>query len=322
MLNRRNLLIAGAALPLPVFSQGSDNWPERPVKIIVGFPPGQASDIIARLLADDLTTQLRAPFIVENKPGAGATLAAGAVAKAPRDGYTLLFSSSGPLTVAPSLYPKLGYDAVREIEPVVSIGWSPLVLLVPAESPYKSVKEIVDASRAGAKVFYGSGGNGVTNHLAMEAFKQMSGAMFSHVPYKGAAPALTDLLANNIQVMFETATAAMPQVNAGKLKALAVSTTRRYSELPSVPTIAETYAGFEAVPWGIFCVPAGTPDRIKAKLASALMRSLDNNEVRQKMLAVAFVAERNMGPEASRKFLALETAKWKTVIQQAQIKVD
>lgn len=322
MLNRRQLMGVGGLLPAFALAKASEDWPKSSVKIVVGFPPGQASDIIARILADDLSTKFGQPFIVENRPGAGATLAAGVVAKAPKDGYTLLFSSSGPLTVAPNLYPNLPFDAVRDIEPVLSVGWSPLILLVPSSSPYRTVKELVDASVAGTQLFYGSGGNGVTNHLAMELFKQVSGARFTHVPYKGAGPALTDLMAGNIQILFETATAALPQVAAGKLRALAVSTSQRYPELPEVPTVQASYPGFEAVPWGIFCVPAGTPGYIKERLEAALTKSLDQEDVRKKMLSVAFVAEKGMGQAKSRAFLASETRKWKAVIETAHIKVD
>jgi tripartite-type tricarboxylate transporter receptor subunit TctC len=322
MLKRRQLMGAAALLPTFAFANASEDWPNSSVKIVVGFPPGQASDIIARILADDLSRTFGKPFVVENRAGAGATIAAGLVAKAPKDGYTLLFSSSGPLTVAPNLYPNLAYDAVRDIDPVLSVGWSPLILLVPASSPYRSVKELVDASLSGTQLFYGSGGNGVTNHLAMELFKQVSGARFTHIPYKGAGPALTDLMAGNIQILFETATAALPQVAAGKLRALAVSTSRRYPELPDVPTVQASYPGFEAVPWGIFCVPDGTPKYIKERLEAALTKSLGQEDIRKKMLSAAFVAEKGMGQERSRAFLASETKKWKSVIEMAHIKVD
>ncbi len=321
MTTRRSFLACAAALPWTARAQSDDDWPNRPVKIMVGFPPGQTSDVIARLLADELSTALHQAFVVENRPGAGATLAAGLVAKAPRDGYTVLFSSSGPLTVAPTLYHNLNYDSATEIDPIAFCGWSPLVLVVPADSPYKSVPEVVAASKAGTKLFYGSGGNGVTNHLAMEMFKQMSGATFTHVPYKGAAPAITDLLGNNIQLMFETATPTVPLINSGKLRALGVSTPKRYPELATVPTIGETYPGYDAVPWAGFCVPAGTPARIKDRFESTLMRIVDRPDVRQKMLQSGFVAD-YMGSQKSRQFTTSETAKWKEVIQTADIHLD
>lgn len=313
---------AAGLLPAPALADDAKKWPQTSVKIVLGFPPGQASDIIARILAEDLVRQFGVPFIVENRPGAGATLAAGFVAKAPKDGYTLLFSSSGPLTVAPNLYPSLGYDAPRDIDPVMYVGWSPLILLVPASSLYQTVKELVDASLSGSSLFYGSGGNGVTNHLAMELFKQASGARLTHVPYKGAGPALTDLIAGNIQVLFETATAAMPLITSGKLRALAVSSSQRYPELPKVLTVASSYPGFEAIPWGMICVPAGTPRFIKTRLEAALKESLNRNDVKQKMLAVAFVAENGIGPDKSRALVASETEKWKHLIQTAHIKLD
>lgn len=321
MANRRTVLALAAGLPITTWGQSADVWPSRPVKVLVGFPPGQTSDVIARLLADELTTALRVPFVVENRPGAGATMAAGMLAKAPPDGYTVLFSSSGPLTVAPSLYAKLGYDTLKEIDPVAFVGWSPLLLVVPADSPYRTVADIVNASKAGTQLFYGSGGNGVTNHLAMEMLKRMSGAAFTHVPYKGAAPALTDLLSNNIQLMFETATPTIPMITAGKLRALAISTPKRYPELPGVPTVSETYAGYEAVPWAGFCVPAGVPDPVKARLEGAVSRILESREVRRKMLASGFVAE-NLGADSSRRFLSRETARWKSVIDTAKIRID
>lgn len=323
MILRRTAIAAALVSPFASsFAQGSNSWPDRAVKVVVGFPPGQTSDVIARLLSDALSKDLNASFFIDNKPGAGATLAAGLVAKAAKDGSTLLFSSSGPLTVAPSLYKNLPYDTFKEIEAVAFVGWSPLVLVVPASSPYHTISDLVQASKSGTKLFYGSGGNGVTNHLAMEMFKQTSGATFSHVPYKGAAPALTDLLGGNIHLMFETATPTMPLIAAGKLRPIATSTLVRYPELPNIPTVAETYPGFAAVPWAGFCVPTGTPVAIKRKLELAINKALADPMIRKKMLDNGFVAEQNMGAAKSLAFLKSESSKWKSVIDFAKIKVD
>lgn len=223
MLTRRTLLAAGlvaASMPLRAQSPGSD-WPNRPVKIILGFPPGQGTDVAARIYAADLQQAFGQPFIVDNRPGAGATLAAGAVARAAPDGYTLLLTSSGPLTVAPHLYANLDFDPMVDLEPIALAGRSPLILVVRPDFPAKTVPELVALSGR-QDLNAGSGGNGVTNHLALELFKIVSGARLVHVPYKGAASAITDLMGGQIQTMFESSGAALVHLKAGRLRALAV----------------------------------------------------------------------------------------------------
>ncbi len=324
MLNRRKLLAASAmqAIAAPLWAQtpGSD-WPTRPVKIILGFPPGQSSDTGARRFAAELQKAFAQPFVVENRPGAGATLAARDVSKAMPDGYTLLHTSSGPLTVAPHLYSTLGFDPMKDLEPVGFVGRAPLLLVVRADSPLKTMGDLVAASSK-RELTCGSGGNGVTNHLALEMFRQASAAKLLHVPYKGAAPALQDLMGGAIELMFEATPPVLPHVRAGRLRALAVTSTTRFAALPDVPTVAETYAGFDVVTWSVLAVPKGTPAAIVDKLATQLNKI--QVEPAFKAITTADGAETTADstPAKTKAYVLSEFDKWGSVIRRAGIKLE
>lgn len=324
MLHRRHILAGAAfgACGLPALTQPQEpDWPGKPVKIVVGFPPGQASDVGARMYAAELNKMFAQAFVVDNRPGAGATMAARDVAKAAADGYSLLYTSSGPLTAAPHLYGKLGFDPMKDLEPVGLLGRSPLVLPVRPDSAIKSVRDLVETS-ARQDLNCGSGGNGVTNHLALEMFKGVSGARLTHVPYKGAAPALADLMGGQIQVLFETTSAALPHVRSGRLRALAVTAPSRHPDLPDVPTVAESYPGFDVVTWAVFAVPKGTPRGIVDKLALALNKIQADPAFRATVLLNGAEPTTDSTPAKAKAYAMAEFEKWGRVIRQANIKLE
>lgn len=323
MIDRRSMLAAtlGALSPALMAQTGPTDWPRRAVKMLVGFPPGQGSDLLARIYAEELQKANGQPFVVDNRPGAGATLAARDAAKSAPDGYTVLYTSSGPLTVAPHLYPSVGFDPLNDLESISLVGRAPLILLVRSSSPITSLSGLV-AAAASRQLSCGSGGNGVTNHLALELFKQVSGASLLHVPYKGAAPAMTDLISGQIDCMFETSAAALTHVTSGRLRAIAVSSTSRYSELPQVPTVAETYAGFNATTWATLSVPRGTPAAISQKLATQLAQVQKDPAVREKMIRSGVEPVQSGSPAEVQAYVRAEYEKWGNIIRKANIKLD
>lgn len=323
MLNRRHMLAAAVG----ALSQGARaddvaaDWPHRAVKIILGFPAGQGSDVAARLYAAELNKALGQPFVVDNRPGAGATLAARDVAKAPPDGYSLLFTSSGPLTVAPHLYTNLGFDPMRELDTMALVGRSPLILLVRSDSPARTLPEFV-ALAGRRELNCGSGGNGVTNHLALEMFRIVSGISLVHVPYKGAAPALNDLMGGQIDTLFETTSAALTHVRSGRLRALAVTSPTRYSELPNVPAVAEFYSGFDATAWAAVAVPRGTPRGIVDKLALQLGKCQLDPSMRERLIQSGIEPTPNSTPSIAKAYASAEFEKWGRIIRQANVKLS
>ena len=320
MTNRRHMLAALlGAFPLSIWAQdGVTDWPRRPVKIVLGFPAGQGSDVAARLYAAELNKTLGQPFVVDNRPGAGATIAARDVAKSPPDGYNLLFTSSGPLTVAPHLYNNLGFDPMKDLDTMALVGRSPLILLVRPDSGIKTLPELVAATTR-QEMNCGSGGNGVTNHLALEMFKIVSGARLMHVPYKGAAPALTDLMGGQIQTLFETTSAALGHVRGGRLRALAVSSPARYSQLPDVPTVAEFYPGFDATAWAAFAVPRGTPQGVVDRLAVELNKCQLDPAMKEKLIQSGVEPTPNSTPAIAKAYAQAESEKWGRIIRQAKV---
>jgi tripartite-type tricarboxylate transporter receptor subunit TctC len=317
-----------AALGLCAFSalasaQNPAAYPTKPVRIVVGFPPGQATDTIARILAEKLTTRLGQPFIVDNKPGAAGIIGTEAALKAPADGYTLLFSSSGPLAVNPSLYSKLPYDPVADIQPIALAVRVPLFLVVNPNAPYKSLKDLVDAARAEpGKINYASGGSGVTNHLAMEMLKSALNVNLTHVPYKGGPPAVSDLIAGHVTVMFETGPAVIPHVNAGRLRAIAVGSASRSSAQPQLPTISEEgVPGFDAVAWVGLVGPAGIPAPIVQKLNAEVGAVFSMPDVRERLMALGAEPAPD-SVEEFRAYIRSEMAKWGKAVRDSGAKAD
>ena len=260
--------ILGAALAMVSASANAQPYPTKPVKVMVGFPPGQATDIIARTIAEELSKSLGQQYYVDNRPGAAGIIGTEAVAKAPADGYTLLMSSSGPLAVNPGLYPKLPYDPIKDLAPVLLVARVPEYSVANPAFPPNNVKELIEYAKANpGKVNYASAGSGVTNHLIMESFRSTVGIQLTHIPYKGSPPAIADLIGGQVQLMFDTGPATLTHVRNGKLKILGVGTLERAQATPEVLTIAEQgYPGFEGIAWVGLVAPKETPQPIIAKL--------------------------------------------------------
>jgi len=315
-----------AALVLGAVTLGAgaqSDYPNKPVKVLTGFPPGQATDVLGRSVAQKLSEAFGQQFFVDNKPGAAGIIATQAAMTSPADGYTLLLTSSGPLAVNPGLYTKLPYDPIKDFVPVAGLALVPLLLVTNTSFAPTSVKEVVAAAKAkpGA-INYASGGNGVTNHLVMEMFRNAAGINLTHVPYKGGPPALTDLMGGQVNLMFETTVAALPFVKQGRLRALAVSSIKRSTAAPDVPTLNELgYTGFNGVPWVAIVAPANTPPAIVAKLNAAINKALATKEVREYFIAQG-AEPMPMTPEELGAFTKSEIAKWTRAVKDSGAKVE
>ena len=312
------------AAPLIVSSvSAQEKYPNRPVKIVLGFPPGQATDTVARAIAQKLGETTGQVFIVENRPGAAGIIGTDLVAKSTADGYTLVMGSSGVMAVNPGLYSKLPYDPVKDFAPITVAVTVPLFLVANPDFPPNTVKELVAYAKANpGKVNYASGGSGVTNHLAMELFKSVAGIDMVHVPYKGGPPALTDLIAGQVNVMFETGPGALPHVKSGKLKAIAVGGSKRSAAMPNLSTVAESgYPGFEAVAWIGISAPTGTPKEIITKLNSEIVKIVHLPDIKERFLGLGAESVGNT-PEEFAIYLKAEIAKWGKVVKDSGAKVD
>ena len=276
---RFGLLLAAAFVCAPAFAAG---FPEKPITLVVPFPPGGATDTVGRIIAKGMTQRLGQTVVVDNKAGAGTVIAATAVAQAPADGYTLLISSNTTFTVNPALKPKLPYDPQKSFESIGMIGGSTLVLLANPALPANNLKELIALAKTRpGKIAYGSFGNGTTSHLAGEMLKVVAGIDLLHVPYKGSAPAMTDLIGGQVPLSIDTAIAAIPMLQAGKVKALAVTAAKRSTLLPQVPTIAESgFPDYEMFSWVTIVTPRGVPAPVQQKLAKALADTLADPGVR------------------------------------------
>jgi len=263
-------------------------YPDKPLTLVVPYPPGGATDTVGRILAKGLTRELHQNVIIDNKAGAGTAIGAGAVAQAAPDGYTLLISSNTTFTINPALKLKLPYDAQKSFEGIGVIGTSPLVLLANNALPASTVKDVVAlAQKKPGTLAYGSFGNGTSSHFAGEMFKVMTGSDILHVPYKGSSPAMTDLIGGQVQLTFDTNVAALPMLQAGKVKAIAVTSAKRSPSMPSVPTVAESgYPGYEMVPWIVVVAPRGLPDAARKTLDKALADVLADAAIRAELQKV------------------------------------
>ncbi len=310
-----------ATLPISAQAQSQD-YPNKPVKLIVPYPPGGATDIGARVVAQKLTEQTGQAFVVENRPGAGGNLGAEAAARSPADGYTLLVGTTAH-AINPSMFSKLNYDILKDFIPVSGLSGGPLVVVVNPNLPVKNVADMVNLAKTKqGGLNYASSGNGQSTHLAVELFKVQAKVNMTHVPYKGSAPALNDVAAGQADVMFDTTISAMPLVRAGKLRALAVTGATRSPAAPELPTIAESgYPGYEAIAWNGIFVPAGTPKDVVNKLNAELKKALDNPEVKQRFEAQGFASSWS-SPEAFNKFVNNEVQKWANVAKVSGAKID
>ncbi len=301
----------------------AETYPAKPVKLIVPFPPGGSLDFAGRLIAQKLSEAWGTSVVVENKPGAGGNIGADLVAKSPPDGYTILLGALSTHAVNPSLYAKMPYDAVKDFAPITLIAVTPNVLVVNASSPVQNVKEFISYTRANpGKLSFGSGSNGSAGHLAGELYKVETGTDSVHIPYKGGAPATQALLAGDTQFMFDNLANAMAQVKGGKLRALAVTTAKRSSLAPELPTMAEAgLPGFDISTWYGLFAPAGTPPAIVAKWNADVTKILTTPDVRARFVADGAEPAPNT-PEQFAQFIASELTKYARIVKASGAKVD
>jgi len=304
---------------LPVLAQ---SYPSKPIRLVLPYPPGGGTDVIARPLAQKLTEQLGQQVIVDNRGGAGGNIGMEFVAKSPADGYTLLFALTAQYAVNPSLYPKLPYDPVRDYAPISLLANAPYLLVVHPTLPAKSVAELVALVKARpGQLSYSSSGNGSGAHLAGEMLRSLARVEIVHVPYKGAGPAMPDLIAGQVQLSFITYTAAGPHIKTGRLRALGVTTAKRSPTLPDLPAIGETVAGYDSAVWYGFAAPAGTPLEIVSKLNAEVLRVLAAPDFRSRITLEA-VSPIGSTPEEFGSFMKSEIVRWAKVVRDSGAKVD
>lgn len=300
----------------------AQGYPNKPVKLVVPYPPGGPTDIVARLVAQKLGEQMGQPFVIENKPGAGGNPGAEVVARSAPDGYTLLVATTAH-AINPSLFSKLNYQLLKDFSPVTQLTSGPLVIVANPALPAKNVAELIALAKSKkGGLNFASSGNGQSTHLSAELFSAMAGVKMSHIPYKGSAPALTDVMGGQTDLMFDTMLSSMPHIKAGKLKALAVTSAQRSPIAPELPTVAESgLPGYEAIAWNGLLAPAATPKDVVARLNAELKKALEQPEVKQRFEAQGFTASWNT-PEAFESFLKAEVEKWAKVVKVSGAKVD
>lgn len=296
-------------------------YPDKPVKLVVPFSPGGGTDSIARTLAVGMSQALGQSVIVENKPGAGTIIGTDAVAKSAPDGYSLVVATFAH-AVNPSLMPKLPFDADKAFTPVVMVARGPNVLVVRTESTLKSVKDLIDVAKADAgKLSYASQGNGTSAHLAGEMFENLAQVKLTHVPYRGAGPAMTDLLGGQVDMMFATAAAVAPHIASGKLRAIAVTSPERSPVMKTIPTVAETVRGYSVESWYGLFAPAGTPEDVIMKLNNAAKQASQSAEFRRKMEPEGLVVSTGT-PQELEAYVKREELRWKKIVKENNIKPD
>jgi tripartite-type tricarboxylate transporter receptor subunit TctC len=318
-MQRRQFTLAIAALPIAVMAQ---SYPSKPIKLIVPFPAGGATDILARALSQKLGEKLGQPVVVENRPGAGGTIGSDAAAKATPDGYTLLLATSSTHSIGPAINPKIPYDAFTDFTPLGYVATSPNLVLVPMTSPAKTMREFIDYVRQNpGKLNYASSGNGTIVHLTSELFKAMSGTFIVHIPYRGTALAIPDLVSGKVDVMFDSLVTGLPHVKDGKLRALGVTSAARTSLAPDLPAVAELLPGFESTTWFGLYGPKGLAADVVQRVNAALNAALADADVKERFARLG--AEPTGGSAA--RFAQVARAdydKWKAIIAQRKITAD
>lgn len=313
-------VLALLASSLPGAAQAQTQaWPTRPITIVVSFGAGGTADILARMIGDELSTALGQPVVIENKPGAGGNLGASTVARAAPDGYTLLMSGSPTHSVGPHLFKNLTYDPMKDVPPVAMIAMAPNLLVVNSELPVKSVKELVQLARdKPGQITFSSAGIATSGYLAAEMLKKTASLDMAHVPYKSGPEAVTGVLAGNVSFIFFTVPALLPQVNAGKLRALAITGAERSPLAPTVPTVAESgFSDFDVQAWFALFAPKGTPEPVVQRLAAEVEKILKRPDIREKMAKLG-AEPRFMNPKQVTDFVAVESAKFGALLKDAK----
>ena len=322
---QRRILISALAVSLlaATAAQGQDKWPSKPITYIVPFGPGGTTDVLARLVTVKAGPALGTTFVIENKPGAGGGMGSDFTAKAAPDGYTIQGGTISSHAINASLYAKLPYDPIKNFTPITMIGSMPNILVVRADSPYKSVQDVIAAAKAKpGTINFASSGNGTSQHLSGVFFEQMTGGKMVHVPYKSSAESLNAILAGQgADIIFENLAPALPHIKAGKLRALGVTSEKRSSALPEVPAIAETLPGFGIVSWQAIFAPAGVPQTVVDKLSAELIKAVKDPDTTAKLVAQG-IEPGGMTPTELAVFQKSEVEKWARVIKAGNIKVD
>ncbi len=325
-MQRRPLLAALTAIVTGLVASttaSAQAWPAKPVTIVVPFPPGGSTDTLARVVGARLQEKLGQTFVVENKPGATGTIGAGQVKRAAPDGYTLLVSSLGPFVIAPHLIKGVTYDALKDFDLLTVAIQAPNVLVVPAASPYKTVADVIAASKKDpGKLTFASSGNGSSDHLTAELFWLQTGTSGAHVPYKGGAPAIQDLLGGQVEASFQNVNAVIQHIQGGKLRAIAVTGDKRSAVLPQVPTLSESgVKGADVYSWQGIAAPRGLPADVKTKLHAAIVSALNDPHVKDDFTKIGIEVVANT-PEQFAAFQQAEYARWKQVIETRKITAD
>jgi tripartite-type tricarboxylate transporter receptor subunit TctC len=321
-LRRRFVLVLAAlAFALPAWSQG--NYPAKPVRVIVPFPPGQAADIFARMLADRLSAAWGQQVVVENRGGGGGVPGVMAGKEAAPDGYTWLVGTSGTLGVNPSVYAKIPYDPLKDFAPASNIFIAPLVLIAHPGFAPKTVPELVAAAKKEpGKLSYASAGPGTAQHMTGELLKSRTGVDIVHIPYKGSGPGITDLIGGQVPIMFDSVASALPHIKSGKVRAIAVTTAQRIPQLPDVPSIAESgYPGFEGVGWSGIVLPAATPRAIVERVSADIQKQLNDPQLRERIVDRGGIPDPRT-PQGYADFIRAEIEKWAQVAKAANVRLD
>ena len=319
-MKRLCLFLLALAFGLSAHAQ---DYPTKPIKLIVPFPPAGGTDVLSRSISQSMMTNTKWVIIIDNKPGAGGNIGLDTAAKSPPDGYTIAMGQTANLAVNPALYGKLPFDPLKDFEPIALISSQPLILVVDMKSPYKTLKEFVDAAKANpGKLNMASSGNGTIGHIGGELFQRRAGIKMAHVPYKGAGPAVADLMGGSIDCFFGNTQAVGGLVTGGKLRPIATTAPKRLANFPDVPTVAELgYPGFEAATWSGLVAPVGTPKAIIERLNAEANKALGNPEMKQKIYEDG-ATPLGGSPKDFAEFIKTENVKWGTAVREAGIKLD
>lgn len=320
------LLVTASVLQLsPKLAQAQTNpgsYPTKPIRLVVPFPAGGATDIFARTLSQKLGEKIGSSVVVDNKPGAGGTLGSDLVAKSVADGYTILLATSSTHSIGPNLNPRMPYDAVRDFTPIAQVGNAPSIMLVPNSSPAKTIQEWIElAKKNPGKLNYASSGNGTIVQLTAELFKSQAGLFVVHIPYKGTALAMPDLISGKVDVLFDSLPTGLPHVKDGRLRALGVTSAQRTSMVPGLPAIAEVLPGYESTTWFGLFGPQGMRPELVARVNAAALQALADPEVKDKLQRLGIEAV-GTSPAQFTAMLAAESAKWKKIITERKITLD